>query len=638
MCGIAGFVSTAPNRPYADLLLQRMCRTLAHRGPDDEGYYRDPYAGLAVRRLSVIDLVTGRQPMTNEDETLQVIFNGELYNYRDLRTTLIARGHTFATQSDTEIVVHAYEEFGDQCLEHFNGMFSFALWDTRRRRLLLARDRIGIKPLYYWQDSAWFVFGSELKALLVHPALPREIDLAALDHFLTLEYIPSPHTIYAGVHKLLPGHRLIFEDHKVRIERYWEIPVSPVAGDDRALSENLAHLIRDAVRMQLASDVPLGALLSGGIDSSTVVAAMCQESSDVRTFSIGFGDKSYDESANARAVASHFGTRHEEQVLEPEIAGLAQQIVTHFDEPFADFSLFPTYLVSKLARQSVTVALSGDGGDELFGGYDTYVAQQAHAYYRVLPASLRTRYLPALTGMIPPQPAKKGPVNKLKRFVEGAALPEQLQHTRWMMFLSESERRALYTPETYQAAAGNTATSLIERHFAACAGRDPLAQQQCVDIGTYLVDGILTKVDRMSMAVSLEVRVPLLDHRIVEFAVNLPPRLKLQGKQTKAILRKAMTGRLPASVLTKPKQGFSMPMKHWLQSSLRPMMLDLLSPDVVRRRGYFAPNTVQRWVADHLAGRANHSHRLWALLVFELWHRQIHDAPKQMREPEWVYA
>lgn len=621
-----------------DALLRLMCQTVGHRGPDDEGVYLDRHAALGIRRLSIIDLTGGKQPIANEDKTLHVVFNGELYNFRELRTSLIARGHTFTTQSDTEVIVHAYEAFGDKCLEHFNGMFSFALWDSTRHRLLLARDRLGIKPLYYWQGDSWFVFGSELKALLAHPAVPRLIDPAALDQFLTLEYIPSPYTIYAGVHKLLPGHALTLEGGRMTVNRYWEIPTQPVSGDEGALGEELAHLIRDAVRLQLMSDVPLGAFLSGGIDSSTVVSAMCQAISDIRTFSIGFSDKSYDELADARAVASYLGTHHEEQILEPDIADLAQHLVSHFDEPFADFSLFPTYLVSKLARRTVKVALSGDGGDELFGGYDTYVAQQADAYYRRLPKPLRTRFFPALMATVPPQPAKKGLVNKLKRFVEGAALPEDLQHTRWMMFLSEPERQALYNPEYYQALNGNSAVAFIASQFAACAAFDPLAQQQAVDIKTYLVDDILTKVDRMSMAASLEVRVPLLDHRIVEFAVNLPPHMKLRGGQTKYILRKVMADHLPPSVLTKPKQGFSIPLKHWLLGSLRPLMTDLLSPAVVCQRGYFSPETVQTWVTEHLEGRVNHSHRLWALMVFELWHRQVHDAPRTMHELDLVHG
>lgn len=618
--------------------LRAMCQALVHRGPDDEGFYLDAYAALGMRRLSIIDLVTGRQPISNEAKTLHVVFNGELYNYRELRGYLAARGHTFATESDTEVIVHAYEEFGDQCLTRFNGMFSFALWDSTRRRLLLARDRVGIKPLYYWHGNSEIVFGSELKALLIHPAVPRALDRLALDQFLMLEYIPSPRTIYEGVYKLAPGHLLSFEDGKLTVRRYWEIPAQTLSGREEELAEQLSELIHDAVRMQLMSDVPLGAFLSGGIDSSTIVAAMRHAAPELRTFSIGFGDKSYNELTDARSVAAYFGAHHAEQVLEPEIADLAPQLIRHFDEPFADMSLFPTYLVSRLARSSVKVVLSGDGGDELFGGYDTYVAQQADVYYRQLPEALRLRLLPALMNLVPPRPAKKGSVNKLKRFIEGAALPSELRHTRWMVFLNESQRQALYTPDYYQAHRGSTAFSLIQDHFQECATLDPLAQQQYVDIKTYLADDILTKVDRMSMAASLEVRVPLLDHRIVEFALNLPPHMKLRGQQTKVILRRAMAAQLPAGVLKKPKQGFSIPLKHWLCSTLRPLMMDLLSPDVVNRRGYFTSATVSAWVAEHLAGRANHSHRLWTLMVFELWYRHVHKQHKAIGKVEHTYA
>ena len=624
MCGICGAVSYRPDLIIDEAVLKHMGQTLYHRGPDDDGYYVDGQAGLGMRRLSIIDLVTGQQPVTNEDKTLKLVFNGEIYNYREIRTRLEKKGHIFTSAGDSEVILHAYEEYGQQCLDHFNGMFAFAVWDTTRRRLFLARDRLGIKPLYYWAGAAGLVFGSELKAVLAHPHVPRDIDPFALDQYLTLEYIPAPRTIFKDVCKLPPGHWLLFQDGQLKIEQYWDIPVQHLPADEVTCTEILAELISDAVRLRLVSDVPLGAFLSGGIDSSTIVAVMRQASpTPVQTFSIGFEDATYNELPDARAVARHFDTNHQEQILQPDISELAERLVAHLDEPLADFSIFPTYLVSKLAGGSVKVVLSGDGGDEIFGGYDTYVAQQLDRYYRWLPASLRQRALPALLERVPPQSAKKGFINKAKRFVEGGALSETLQHTRWMMFMHDQDKMQLYQPELKTSLNGASAVALFEDYFNAVGQTEPLIQQQYVDIKTYLADNILTKVDRMSMAASIEARLPLLDHRIVEFAWNLPANLKLRRGQTKVILRRTMNGHLPEMVLNKPKQGFSIPLKHWLRGSLRPLMLDLLSIDSVRRRGYFEPQTVSRWVSEHLAGHTNHSHRLWALMVFELWCQKV---------------
>jgi asparagine synthase (glutamine-hydrolysing) len=626
MCGIFGIVSRTADKAVDGDALRRMGQVLHHRGPDDEGLRIDAGVGLGVRRLSIIDLATGQQPVANEDRTLWLVFNGEIYNYQQLRDVLEKKGHVFASSSDTEVIIHAFEEFGDRCVEQLNGMFVFAVWDAPRRRLYVARDRLGIKPLYYWDGGDELVFGSELKAVMTYPHVSRSIDLVALDQFLTLEYVPSPRTIFRDVQKLPPGHRLILDEGGLNVEPYWDIELCETPPDETACAEMLADLIRDAVRLQLVSDVPLGALLSGGIDSSTVVAFMSEALSiPVQTFSIGFDDQTYNELPYARKVAAHFFTDHREERLQPDIAALAEHLVRHLDEPFADFSVFPTYLVCRLASQSVKVVLSGDGGDEVFGGYETYVAQDVDRYYRRLPASLRQRALPALLNWVPPQAAKRGVINKTKRFVEGAALPASLQHARWMMFMDESAKAELYQSDMKTSINGYGVISLLESHFRRATTFDPLAQQQYVDIKTYLVDDILTKVDRMSMAASIEARVPLLDHRIVEFALSLPPHYKLQRGRTKLALRRAMRGRLPEVVLNRPKQGFSIPLKHWLRGSLQPLMTDLLSSDCVRRRGYFSPQAVNRMVAEHLEGRANHSHRLWALMVFELWHRQVLD-------------
>jgi asparagine synthase (glutamine-hydrolysing) len=604
-----------------------MCDVQRHRGPDGEGYFVDSGVGLGMRRLSIIDLATGQQPITNETSSVWLVFNGEIYNHHELRRDLERLGHAFVTRSDSEVIVHAYEQYGDRCVEYFNGMFAFAVWDAPKRRLLLGRDRLGIKPLYYWADNRQLVFGSDLKVLLADPSVPREIDLVGLDLFLTFEYIPGPRTILQGVRKLLPGHTLVFQDGHANSTRYWAPPFEPVPDRAETCAEILTALIRDAVGLQLRSDVPLGAFLSGGIDSSSVVSFMGQAGTTIRTFSIGFDEGSYNELPYARAVSRHVGSVHEEEILKPDIGEMTLQLIDHLDEPLGDFSMIPTFLVSRLAKRSVKVVLSGDGGDELFAGYDTYVAQDVDQnYYRRLPGSLRQHVLPALMARIPPQASKKGLINKAKRFVEGAALPTALHHTRWMTFLSDEDKRALYGPALQlglQHDGANWAAAIIEDYFNQVAHADPLAQQQYVDIKTYLVDDILTKVDRMSMANSLEARVPLLDHRIVEFALALPPHLKLDRGRTKMILRRAMAPYLPAPILDRPKQGFSIPIKEWLKGPLRPLLCETLSADRLRQRGYFNPACVTRWTTEHVSGVANHSHRLWPLIVFELWHERM---------------
>jgi asparagine synthase (glutamine-hydrolysing) len=630
MCGICGIVSISSDKLVDDKVLKNMNNSLVHRGPDDQGFFIDPYqkVGLAMRRLSIIDLVTGQQPIANEDRSVWIIFNGEIFNHLEIRHKLQQKGHIFSTQSDTEAILHAYEEYGLDCVDHLNGMFAFAIWDANKQRLLLVRDRLGIKPLYYYYAGGRIIFASELKGILAHPVVPREINLEALDLFLTLEYIPSPQSIFKGIHKLPAGHRLILgADSQPCIEQYWNVTFQPIYKNDEEAIEALTELIRDAVKIRLMADVPLGAFLSGGIDSSTVVAFMSELTEiPVKTFSIGFGDPTYNELPYARLVADEFNTQHHEEYLQPDISEMVMRLVPHFDEPFGDFSIFPTYLVSEMARRYVTVTLSGDGGDEIFAGYETYLAQGIDSrWYSRLPHWLRQHALPRMADMIPPQSAKKGLINKTKRFIEGGALPETWQHTRWMMFMNQQDKTMLYHPDLQATLNGYSPSASIEEYFQQANQTDRLTQQQYVDVKTYLVDDILVKVDRMSMTTSLEVRVPLLDYRIVELALNLPDHLKLNGRETKVILRRMMAKRLPEAVLNKPKEGFSIPMKHWLQGELRPLMSDLLAPNTVRRRGYFNPDAVAQWQAEHISGRVNHSHRLWALMVFELWHRQVYE-------------
>jgi asparagine synthase (glutamine-hydrolysing) len=629
MCGICGIVNLTDNHPINKFNLEQMNNTIRHRGPDDDGYYLDQTAGLAMRRLSIIDLNTGHQPISNEDGSIWIVFNGEIYNYRELRQTLEQKGHVFTTLTDTETIVHAYEAYGDDCVQHLNGMFAFAIWDQKRRRLFLTRDRLGIKPLYYYASPQQLIFGSELKAVMANPAVPRDIDFTALDQFLTLEYVPTPRSIFQEVKKLPPGHSLVAENGQIRLSCYWNVDFENVTvpQNEADCVAALTDLLRDAVKIRLVADVPLGAFLSGGIDSSTIVAFMSETAdTQVQTFSVGFGDPTYNELPYARMVANHFNTKHYEEFLEPDITELVPRLVRQYDEPFGDFSSFPTFLVSEMARRQVKVVLSGDGGDEIFGGYDTYMAQKMDAsIYRYLPRYLRQQALPWLLTAVPPQPAKKGLINKSKRFVEGAALDPALQHARWMMFMHEADKAQLYRPELRAVLNGDSAQTLIRSYFQEAQGINSLAQQQYVDVKTYLVDDILTKVDRMSMAASLEARVPLLDHRIVEFALNLPPHLKLNGRTTKAILRQIMAERLPPAILTKSKEGFSIPLKHWLRRELRPLLHDLLSAGSLKKRGHFDPACVTGWIKEHEAQQVNHSHRLWSLMVLELWHRHMID-------------
>jgi len=601
---------------------------MTYRGPDDEGYYLHENVGLAMRRLSIIDLSTGHQPITNEDGTMWIVFNGEVYNFQPLREDLEAKGHVFKTLTDTEAILHAYEEYGEACVERLIGMFAFAIYDEKRRRLFIARDRLGIKPLYYAKVNGEIYFGSELKVVLQHPGVPRALDMHALDQFLTLEYIPAPRSIVEHVQKLPPGHTLTYEDGEITIKPYWSLDFQTTTQSDEECLEELTELIRDAVKLRMIADVPLGAFLSGGIDSSTVVSFMSELSSlPVKTFSIGFGDPTYNELPYARMVAEHYGTEHYEEYLEPDVLSLAERLIRHLDEPLGDFSILPTYLVSEVARKYVTVSLSGDGGDEIFAGYDTYVAQNMARYYNYVPGPIREKVLPAIMSLVPPQSAKKGLINKAKRFIEGGALDPDLQHTRWMMFINDADKDNLYQAGVRSAIATETPQDVMERYFLQARVADALAQQQYVDIKTYLADDILTKVDRMSMAVSLEARVPLLDHRVVEFAMRLPPHLRMDKGTTKVILRKLMANRLPEQVLNKPKEGFSIPIKQWLKTTLNPLMMDLLSQSSVQRRGYFHPATVERWIKEHMENKANHSHRLWALMVFELWQREVLDTP-----------
>jgi asparagine synthase (glutamine-hydrolysing) len=627
MCGICGVATRAGGPPVAPELMAAMCRTLIHRGPDDEGIHIEAGAGLGTRRLSIIDLAGGHQPLANEDGTLWAAHNGEVYNFPELRKELEGTGHSFRTRTDTEAVLHAYEEWGDRFVERLRGMFATAIWDRPRRRLVIVRDRLGIKPLYYTLlGDGTLVFGSELKAVVVHPGVRRELEPRALDLFLTLEYVPAPWSIFKGIHKLPAGHRLVYQDGRVAIERYWDVPGGKDAArrvdpkDLPGIMDELYALLKESVKLRLISDVPLGAFLSGGIDSSTVVGLMRElGASPLKTFSIGFKDASYNELEHARRIARLFETEHEELVLEPKALELTEMLIRHLDEPFGDFSIFPTYLVSRMARAHVTVALSGDGGDEVFGGYETYQAQMLSRFPLAAPLG---RAAGAVVRRRPPSARKKGTWNKLRRYVQAFDNPASLRHLRWMMFLSEKDRKKLYSDRLAGDLGGLRSPSETEP-FASVFGRlgdfDRTNGELYLDLKTYLADDILVKVDRMSMAPSIEARVPLLDHKLVEFAFSLPGNLKLRGMETKWIFKKTMERLLPRETLYRKKEGFSIPIKHWLVTDLKDMMLCYLDEKRLREEGLFQPAAVGAMIKAHLEGRENYSHQLWALLVFEIW-------------------
>jgi len=623
MCGIVGKIYRERERPVESAAVAAMCATLVHRGPDDDGVYLEGNVGLAMRRLAIIDLDTGKQPIHNEDRTVWTVYNGEIYNVPELRRELEARGHHFYTRTDTEILVHLYEDHGLDFVRYLNGMFAIALWDAGRRRLVLARDRLGIKPLYYAPLQDRLLFGSEVKALLADGLRPT-VDVEALSLYLSLLYIPAPHTIYREVRKLEPGHLLVWQNGGLINRRYWDLAqIQPCDGAVRpaAVRAELLSLLTDAIRRQLVSDVPLGTFLSGGLDSSTVVALTRQvHSGSLKTFSIGFDDPSYDERADARRIARAFETDHTELTVTPDVADLVPKLVHHFDEPFADSSAIPTYYLSQLTRRHVTVALGGDGGDELFAGYVTYQADKLARLYERLPAALTRRILPALARRLPVSEGKVSLDFKARRFVANALQEPARRHYAWKAFFDDGLKRDLLCDAVLTQLEGRLDPfPLLRRYYDEVGHHDALNRFLYTDTKVYLADDILTKVDRMSMAHSLEVRVPLLDHRVVEFMFRLPGHLKMPGLGLKHLLKQTMRGILPEETLRKRKAGFSVPLAAWLKRELRPLVEEYLSPSRIRRDGFFRPETTSRLVTDHMAGRADYSRNIWALLLFGLW-------------------
>ena len=620
MCGICGIVRHSGSVDLSTL--EAMASTLVHRGPDAAGFYlsppdREPRVGFGFRRLSIIDLAGGDQPIANEDETVWIVFNGEIYNFPELRAELTGRGHRFRTHADTEVIVHLYEELGPRCVERLNGMFAFALWDERERRLVLARDRFGKKPLYYTESADGLLFASELKALLRHPACPRDVDHVALSQYLAHEYIPAPLSIFDGVFKLPRAHVLTWSSTGgSSAECYWRLAFEPddPPRPETEYEEEFRELLWSATRRRLLSDVPLGAFLSGGVDSSSVVAAMSEllPAGRVKTFSIGFEDASFDESHHARAVARHFGTEHHEEVFTPSVMlDLLPTVAAYLDEPLADPSVLPTYLLSRFTRQHVTVALGGDGSDELLAGYPTFVAERAARYYRV-PAPLH-RTLERLADRLPVSTANFSLDFKVKRFLRGMEYPGELRHAAWLgAFTPHEQLRLLVDPEAGAFAAA--------RRSADAATGDVVARLIQFYVDGYLQDDILTKVDRASMACSLEVRAPFLDVDLAEFLGRVPSRLKLRRLETKHLLKRAMAGRLPDGIATRTKKGFGIPVAEWLKHELRDAVTDALSPARLTQQGLFRPQEVERLLREHLSGRRDNRKQLWTLFCFQLWY------------------
>ncbi|TDJ26417.1 MAG: asparagine synthase (glutamine-hydrolyzing) [Gammaproteobacteria bacterium] len=617
MCGIAGVARLSRGSRVTQEQLERMCSVIRHRGPDDDGIGITGNVGMGMRRLSIIDVAGSKQPIFNEDRSVRTVFNGEIYNYRELRKELSIEGHTFRTSGDTETIVHAYEEYGLDFPNHLNGMFAIALHDSKAKTLHLVRDHLGIKPLYYMLTKDFLVWGSEVKVLLASGLFRPELKVDAVNQFLTWEYVPGADTLMQGVHKLKPGEMLSLDlaTGRSSLVEYWDIPETPgTTRSDAEWTDEVEHKIVESVRAQMVSDVPLGAFLSGGVDSSIVASAMGR----AQTFSIGFDDPSYNELSYSKEVADHLGLDHVTEVIRPHVVDLFDSLMFHLDDPIGDFSIFPTFLVSRLAREHVTVALSGDGADELFGGYETYIANAMARRYGAIPAAVRKGLIEPAVKWLRPRAAKKGLINKAKRFIEGAALSPELEHCRWRKFLDAKTRDALFTTDALHDLQTPSDAHIVDL-FERAGDRTDLDRSLYVDVKSYLSDNILTKVDRMSMAVSLEARVPYLDKDLVELAFRVPDKLKVHKRTTKVMLKEIAARHVPANCVYRPKEGFSIPIKNFLATQFRPLMDELLDSTRIRNAGLFNPQAIEALKQQHLSGHANHSHVLWSLIVFEAW-------------------
>ncbi|NNE66281.1 MAG: asparagine synthase (glutamine-hydrolyzing) [Pyrinomonadaceae bacterium] len=627
MCGIAGFIDSEMTRDYREResLLDQMCKVITHRGPDEQGMAVVGRAALGMRRLSIIDLKTGQQPIYSTDGSKLIVFNGEIYNYLELKKELEGLGYRFKTNSDTETIIHAFDEFGPDCVRKLRGMFAFAIWDEKAQSLFVARDRVGKKPLFYTLlPNGDFVFGSELKCLLTHGGLEKKVDLGAINSYLTFGYVPEEFCVFEGVKKLVPGHVLTLDRKGITTNKYWDFEYREryEECDEGELIEDLRSEIEDAVKARLISEVPLGAFLSGGVDSSAIVGMMSRISGKaVKTFSIGFNEDSFSELKYARIAAKHFNTDHHEFIVTPDLVETVDELVWHLDEPFSDPSTMPTFMVSKMARDFVTVVLSGDGGDELFAGYSRYQEDRNPNVVSGLPAGVREKLMRPLSEAMPH--SARG-----KNFLYNASLGGIERYIDSVSQFGMLKKKSLYSANT-QSALGPDISEPEElfARIAASGGKlDPLSRLLYLDSKTYLISDILTKVDRMSMAASLEARVPLLDQNLIDFVTRrVPPGLKMKGDETKYIFKKALEGIVPNEILYREKQGFGVPIAEWINTKLRKTIVNTLLEHRTLERGYFEREYIETLVSEHAKGRRDHSHPLWVLWVLELWHRRYVD-------------
>ena len=627
MCGIVGIVRN-DGKAIDEQLLSRMCEAIRHRGPDEDGFYINGSVGLAMRRLAIIDLKGGQQPIHNQDRSSWIVFNGEIYNYLELREKLEKLGHTFYTNSDTEAIVHAYDQFGTDCPNHLRGMFAFAIWNERTQELFLARDRVGKKPLLYADVNGKLIFGSEFSALLLHPDISRDIEPEALDYYLSFMCIPAPLTAYRAIRKLEPGHWLRWRNGNIETKRYWQPDFTKKIdiGEEEA-GERTIEILRDAVRVRLMSEVPLGAFLSGGIDSSAVVALMSQESTErVKTFSIGFDEQDFSELHHARRVAEHVGADHHEFIVRPDAVEVLPLLVEHYGEPYADSSAVPTYYVAKETRKHVTVALNGDGGDESFAGYERYAAMGITEKYRRVPSFLRESLIRRAVDLIPTDATKRSRIKSAQRLLAVVDRPKTGRYMQWMSTFNDETKQPLYSDSFRQQILGANATGILETWFKRANGIGVVDAMLLTDQMTYLPNDLLVKVDIATMAVSLEARSPFLDHHVIEFAASLPQNLKLRGLTGKYLLKKVLRKLLPSENLDRRKMGFGVPVGHWFRGKMQPFLREVLLSEKALGRGLFKPETVKQLVELHTRAERDYSAQLWTLLMLELWFNRFIDS------------
>lgn len=631
MCGIVGFVNGEHARSANREILEKMNRCIVHRGPDEDGFFVKGNIALAMRRLAIIDLKGGQQPIFNEDRTKAIVFNGEIYNFQQLKKDLEARGHRFYTNCDTEVIVHLYDEYGTDCVQHLRGMFAFAIWDETDKSLFIARDRVGKKPLLYsHKPNGDLIFGSEFTAILAHPGISREVDFNAIDSYLSYLCVPAPQTAFKEIRKLEPAHWLRWKDGKIEAKRYWLPDFSKkIKISEAEAIEETTRIVREATKMRMIAEVPLGAFLSGGVDSSTVVALMAQESEKpVKTFSIGFEEQDFSELKYAKRVANHVGAEYNEFIVKPNALEILPELVEHYGEPYADSSAIPTYYVSKETRQFVTVALNGDGGDESFAGYERHAAMKIAELYHRVPHFARKLLVETPINLIPTSELKKSRVRDAKRFLQAASLPKTERYFRWMSTFNRAAKKEIYTKDFEAKVSDQNASTFLDQWFAKANGSGILDATLLTDQMTYLPNDLLVKVDIASMAVSLEARSPFLDHKVIEFAASLPESIKMKGFETKSLLKKVAARLVPKEVIYRRKMGFGVPIGNWFRSEMKDFVRDILLSEKSLKRGIVKPAMLEKYVNEHTNAEKDHTFQIWTLLMLELWFQHFINGKK----------